>query len=78
MRVQMNYYDGLAWFYGVQQYFSYISWRSVLLVEETELQGENHQPTASHWQTLSHNIVHFALSGIQTHNIIGDRHRLHR
>ena len=28
--------------------------RSVLLVEETE---ENHRPAASHWQTLSHNIV---------------------
>jgi hypothetical protein len=34
---------------------SVISWRSVLLVEET---GENHQPVASHWQTLSHNVVH--------------------
>jgi hypothetical protein len=33
---------------------SVISWRSVLLVEET---GENHQPVASHWQTLSHNDV---------------------
>jgi hypothetical protein len=32
---------------------SVISWRSVLLVEET---GENHQPVASHWQTLSHNV----------------------
>jgi hypothetical protein len=31
---------------------SVISWRSVLLVEET---GENHLPVASHWQTLSHN-----------------------
>jgi hypothetical protein len=29
---------------------SVISWRSVLLVEET---GENQQPVASHWQTLS-------------------------
>ena len=33
---------------------SAISWRSVLLVEET---GENHRPTASHWQTLSHNVL---------------------
>ena len=33
---------------------SAISWRSVLLVEET---GENHRPAASHWQTLSHNVV---------------------
>jgi hypothetical protein len=25
---------------------------SVLLVEETEVPGENHWPVASHWQTL--------------------------
>jgi hypothetical protein len=40
---------------------SVISWRSVLLVEETEVPGENHQPAASHRQTLSHNVVHLAL-----------------
>jgi hypothetical protein len=33
---------------------SVISWQSVLLVEETR---ENHQTVASHWQTLSHNVV---------------------
>jgi hypothetical protein len=27
---------------------SVISWRSVLLVEETEVPGENHRPVASH------------------------------
>jgi hypothetical protein len=27
------------------------------LVEETGVSGENHQPVASHWQTLSHNAV---------------------
>jgi len=36
---------------------SAISWRSVLLVEETGVTGENHRPAASHWQTLSHNAV---------------------
>ena len=36
---------------------SVISWRSVLLVEKTVVPGENHQPVASHWQTLSHNVV---------------------
>jgi hypothetical protein len=38
---------------------SVISWRSVLLVEETRGPGENHQPVASHCQTLSlsHNVV---------------------
>ena len=46
---------------------SVISWRSVLLVEETEGPGGNHRPVASHWQTLSHNGVHLALIEIQTH-----------
>jgi hypothetical protein len=36
---------------------SVISWQSVLLVEETGVPGENHQPVASYWQTLSHNVV---------------------
>ena len=36
---------------------SVILWPSVLLVEETWVPGENHRPVASHWQTLSHNVV---------------------
>ena len=32
---------------------SVISWRSVLLMEDTEVNGENHRPVESHWQTLS-------------------------
>ena len=36
---------------------SVISWRSVLLVEETGVPGENNKPVVSHWQTLSHNVV---------------------
>jgi len=36
---------------------SVISWRSVLLVEETVVPRENHRPVASHWQMLSHNVV---------------------
>ena len=35
---------------------SVISWRSVLLVEETGGLWENHWPVASHWKTLSHNV----------------------
>jgi hypothetical protein len=35
---------------------------------------ENHRPVASHWQILSHNVVHLALIEIRTHNISGDRH----
>jgi hypothetical protein len=36
---------------------SVISWRSVVLVEEKGVLGENHWFVASHWQTLSHNVV---------------------
>ena len=36
---------------------SVISWRSILLVEETGVSGENHRPIASHLQTSSHNVV---------------------
>ena len=36
---------------------SAIPWRSVLLVEETGVYGENYRLTASHLQTLSHNAV---------------------
>jgi hypothetical protein len=53
---------------------SVISWRSVLLVEETGGPEENHRPVASHWQTLSHNGVYLALIEIRTHNISGHMH----
>ena len=36
---------------------SVISWRSVLLVEETGVDDENHRPAASHRQSLSHKVV---------------------
>ena len=52
---------------------SVILWRSVLLVEETGGTRENHRPAASHWQTLSHNVLHLTLIEIRTH----DRHWLH-
>ena len=46
---------------------SVISWRSVLLVEETEVPGENHEP-------LSYNVVSSTpcLRGIRTHNLGGN------
>ena len=40
---------------------SAISWRSVLLVEETGVPGEKHRPVASHRQTLSHNVIYSTL-----------------
>jgi hypothetical protein len=53
----------LRFFYGVFIFniISVISWWSVFLVEETGGPGENYRPVASHWQTLSHNVVHLAL-----------------
>jgi hypothetical protein len=55
---------------------SVISWRSVLLVGETRVLGENHRPVSGHWQTWSHNVVSSAphLSGIPAHNFSGDRY----
>jgi hypothetical protein len=46
---------------------------SVLLLKET---GESQRPAASHWQTLSHNVVSSTprLIKIRTHNVSGDRH----
>jgi len=53
---------------------SVILWRPVLLVEETRVPRENHSPVASHWQTLSHNVVSSTpqLSGIRTYNFSGN------
>jgi len=39
---------------------SVISWRWVLLVEETGGPGKNHRHVVSPWQTLSHNVEHLA------------------
>ena len=36
---------------------SVISWQSVSLIGETGVPGENRRPAASHWQTLSHNVL---------------------
>ena len=57
-------------FYVTFNNISVISWHSVLLVEQTGVPRENHQPVASHWQTLSHNVVLSTplLSGFRTYN----------
>ena len=57
---------------------SVILWRSVLFMEETGVLRENHRPVASHWQTLSHNVVHLTLIEIRTYNFNGDMHWFHR
>ena len=59
---------GLMVFNATFNNISAISWRSVLLVEETRRPGENHRSATSQWQTLSHNVVLLALSGSRTHN----------
>ena len=36
---------------------SAISWRLILLVEETGVPSENYRLVASHWKNVSHNVV---------------------
>ena len=52
---------------------SVISWRSVLLVEET---GVPEKPTDLPQETLSHNVTSSTphVSGIRTHKVNGDMH----
>jgi hypothetical protein len=49
---------------------------AVLLVEETGVPGGNHRTTASHCQTLSHNVVSSSprLIGVRTYNVSDDMH----
>jgi hypothetical protein len=66
-------WDGFMVLNATFNNISVIAWWSVLLVEETGVPGENQRTAASHLLTLSHNVVHLALSGNRTHNISGDR-----
>ena len=54
-----------SWFMVLSATFnniSVISWRSVVLMEETGVPGENHRPSASHWQILTHELCIFCIS----------------
>ena len=57
------------WFMMLNSTFSnisIISWWSVILVDETGIPGENHRPTASHWQSSSYHALSTPhLSGIR-------------
>ena len=71
-----DYKFGFMVFNATFNNISVISWQSVLLMEETGVVRENHQPATSLQQTLSHNVVSNTpcLGGIQTHNVSGDRY----
>jgi hypothetical protein len=49
--------------------FNNISVTSWWSVDETGL-GENHQPGTSHWQTLSHNVVHLPWSRFELTSVV--------
>jgi hypothetical protein len=70
MEIKDNHHP---WSWKSKWFVTYYNWRAVV-------PGENHQHAASHWQTLSHNVVSGTpcLSVIRTHNVSGDRHTLHR
>jgi hypothetical protein len=46
--MKVGWFSWFMVFYATFNNISVISWQSVLLVEETGVPGENHQPVASH------------------------------
>ena len=67
--VHISYWVRVIVFNATFNNISVISWRSVLLVEKTGVTEENHQPSTSHWQTLSHKVVWPERDS--NHNVIG-------
>ena len=53
----ISHIDRVVMFNATFNNISVISWRTVLLLEESGVPGENHRPVASHLQTLLHNVV---------------------
>jgi hypothetical protein len=53
----LNIFVCLMVFNATFNNISVILWQSVLLVEETGVPGEIHQPAASRWQSLSNDVA---------------------